>query len=55
MKICFGLILSFFISNVLAQNDSTKTLIFSGYGELYYSHDFDQFVDEEKSNFIYKF
>jgi hypothetical protein len=45
--------LSLFSSTVFTQNDSTKRLIFSRYGELYYSEDFDQFVDEEKPNFIY--
>ncbi|MDP1816227.1 MAG: porin [Leadbetterella sp.] len=53
MKLCLGLMLSFLASTVCAQNDSTKILTFSGYAELYYSQDFDQFVDEEKPNFIY--
>lgn len=53
MKIWIGLILSVFSSAVFAQKDSTKALTFSGYGELYYSQDFNQFVDKEKPNFIY--
>ncbi|MCF8325259.1 MAG: porin [Leadbetterella sp.] len=53
MRVYLCLILSYIVSVVKAQNDSTKTLTFSGYGELYYSQDFDQFVDEEKPNFIY--
>ena len=53
MKLCLGLMLSFLASTVCAQKDSTKILTFSGYAELYYSQDFDQFVDEEKPNFIY--
>lgn len=53
MKIYLGLMLSFFANAVFAQNDSTKTLTFSGYGELYYRQDFTKVVDEEKPNFIY--
>jgi len=36
-----------------SQNDSSAHLIFSGYGELYYSFDFAKPTNKEKSNFIY--
>ncbi len=53
MKVYLCLILFYVVSVVKAQNDTTNTFTFTGYGELYYSQDFDQFVDEEKPNFIY--
>lgn len=37
----------------IAQNDSSKKLSFSGFGELYYSYDFGKPSNHEKPNFIY--
>ena len=53
MKVYLCLILFYVVSVVKAQNDTTKTLTFTGYGELYFSQDFSKVVDEEKPNFIY--
>lgn len=48
------LILTLFLSNtIFAQTDTLKKLTFSAYGELYYSYDFSNPVNHEKSNFIY--
>jgi hypothetical protein len=38
---------------VSAQNDSTKKLIISAYGELYYSYDFSKPQNHEKAGFLY--
>lgn len=53
MRVYLCLILSYVVSVVKAQNDSTKALTFSGYGELYFSQDFTKVVEQEKPNFIY--
>lgn len=43
-----------FISiQAFSQSDSLKKWKFSGYGELYYSYDFSEPANHEKSNFIY--
>ena len=38
---------------LFAQHDSVKNLTYSAYGECYYSYDFSQPSDHEKSNFLY--
>jgi hypothetical protein len=38
---------------VYSQNDSLKKLNFNAYGELYYSYDFSNPQNHEKSNFLY--
>jgi len=38
---------------VLAQTDTIKKLVFSGYGELYYSYDFSKPQNHEKPDFLY--
>lgn len=48
------LILTLFIANtIFAQTDTLKKLTFSAYGELYYSYDFSNPTNHEKSNFLY--
>jgi Putative beta-barrel porin-2, OmpL-like. bbp2 len=38
---------------LFAQNDTLKKLTFSAYAEIYYSYDFANPSNHEKSNFIY--
>lgn len=53
MKFRF-LIFSLFISNfIFAQSDTTKTITYSAYGEFYYSYDFSNPNNHEKSDFLY--
>jgi Putative beta-barrel porin-2, OmpL-like. bbp2 len=40
-------------NNLFAQNDSTKKITYSAYGEYYYSYDFSEPSKHEKSNFLY--
>ncbi len=50
------ILFTFFVLQVtilVAQNDSTKKLTFSGYGELYYGYDFSKPQNHEKQIFIY--
>ena len=49
IAICF----CFFQLALFAQSDSAKAFSFSGYGEVYYSYDFSNPSNHEKSNFIY--
>jgi hypothetical protein len=54
MKYHFTLIALLATLTLFAQSDdSTKTLSFSGYAELYYSYDFSKPANHEKPNFIY--
>lgn len=46
-------LLTFFTTTLFAQNDSTKKLTFSAYGEIYYSYDFSKPQNHEKSSFLY--
>jgi hypothetical protein len=52
-KTIFFSILLLQTCNLFAQNDTTKPLTFSGYGELYYSYDFAKPSNHEKPNFLY--
>jgi hypothetical protein len=40
-------------TNGFSQKDSSKKITFSAYGELYYSYDFSNPANHEKSNFLY--
>jgi hypothetical protein len=42
-----------FVNTISAQTDSLKKLTYSAYGELYYSYDFSNPSNHEKSNFLY--
>lgn len=53
MKFRFLLIIIFVTIKAYSQNDSLKKLNFSAYGELYYSYDFSNPQNHEKSNFLY--
>ncbi len=55
MVVCYVLV--FFYNKTLAQDSSAnnKSLVFSGYAELYYSYDFDNPGKNEKPSFIYNF
>ena len=50
----FLIIIVFFQGLFLfAQSDTLKKFSFSGYGEIYYSYDFSNPANHEKSSFIY--
>lgn len=53
MKFRFLLFLLLIALKTYSQNDSLKKLNFSAYGELYYSYDFSNPYNREKSNFLY--
>jgi hypothetical protein len=53
MKFRFSLFLLLIALKTFSQNDSLKKLNFSAYGELYYSYDFSNPQNNEKSNFLY--
>jgi hypothetical protein len=53
MKFRFSLFLLLIAFKTFSQNDSLKKLNFSAYGELYYSYDFSNPPNHEKSNFLY--
>lgn len=53
MKFRFSLFLLLIAIKTFSQNDSLKKLNFSAYGELYYSYDFSNPQNHEKSNFLY--
>lgn len=53
MKFRFSLFLLLIALKTFSQNDSLKKLNFSAYGELYYSYDFSNPQNHEKSNFLY--
>ena len=53
MKYIFFLVLVFQVGFVFAQDDSLNKLNMSAYAELYYSYDFSNPQNHEKSNFIY--
>jgi hypothetical protein len=53
MKFRFSLFLLLIALKTFSQNDSLKKLSFSAYGELYYSYDFSNPPNHEKSNFLY--
>jgi hypothetical protein len=53
MKFRFLLFLLLIALKIYSQNDSLKKLNFSAYGELYYSYDFSNPYNHEKSNFLY--
>jgi hypothetical protein len=53
MKFNFFLFFTFIMFESYAQNDTLKKLNFTGYGELYYSYDFSNPQNHEKSNFLY--
>ena len=42
-----------FANNLFAQSDTLNKLTFSAYGELYYSYDFSNPANHEKSSFLY--
>ena len=53
MKFRFLLFFTLITINTYSQNDSLKKLNFTGYGEFYYSYDFSNPQNHEKSNFLY--
>jgi hypothetical protein len=53
MKYTLLLLITIASLKTYAQNDSTKKLTFSAYGEMYYSYDFAKPQNHEKPNFIY--
>jgi hypothetical protein len=53
MKFGFLLFLLLIAFKTYSQNDSLKKLNFRAYGELYYSYDFSNPYNHEKSNFLY--
>jgi hypothetical protein len=53
MKFNFFLLFTLIVCESYAQNDTLKKLNFTGYGELYYSYDFSNPQNHEKSNFLY--
>ena len=53
MKIRFLFFIILISLQAFSQNDSLKKLNFSAYGELYYSYDFSNPQNHEKSNFLY--
>ena len=53
MKIGFLFFIVLIPLQAFSQNDSLKKLNFSAYGELYYSYDFSNPQNHEKSNFLY--
>jgi hypothetical protein len=53
MKFRFSLFLLLIALKTFSQNDGLKKLNFSAYGELYYSYDFSNPQNHEKSNFLY--
>ncbi len=53
MKFRFLLFIILSTLKAHAQNDSLKKITFSAYGEMYYSYDFSNPQNHEKSNFLY--
>jgi hypothetical protein len=53
MKFRFLLFFTLITIKTYSQNDSLKKLNFTGYGEFYYSYDFSNPQNHEKSNFLY--
>lgn len=53
MKFRLSLFLLLIALNTFSQNDTLKKLNFSAYTELYYSYDFSNPQNHEKSNFLY--
>ena len=53
MKFRFLLLTILISLQAYSQNDSLKKLNFSAYGELYYSYDFSNDQNRQKSNFLY--
>ncbi len=53
MKFAQFIFVFFLVNNVFAQTDTIKKLSLSAYGELYYSYDFSNPANHEKSNFLY--
>jgi hypothetical protein len=53
MKIRFLFFIVLISLQAFSQNDSLKKLNFGAYGELYYSYDFSNPQNHEKSNFLY--
>jgi hypothetical protein len=53
MKFRFLLFILLITLKAYSQNDSLKKLNFNAYGELYYSYDFSNPQNHEKSNFLY--
>lgn len=53
MKFRLSLFLLLIALNTFSQNDTLKKLNFSAYSELYYSYDFSNPQNHEKSNFLY--
>ncbi len=53
MKLRLLLILPFLYLQAYSQNDSLKKINFSAYGEFYYSYDFSNPINHEKSDFLY--
>ncbi len=53
MKFRFLLFIILLSFQAYSQNDTLKKLNFSAYGELYYSYDFSNPQNHEKSNFLY--
>ncbi len=53
MKFRLSLFLLLIALKTFSQNDTLKKLNFSAYGELYYSYDFSNPQNHEKSNFLY--
>jgi hypothetical protein len=53
MNLKFLILILCFANKLLAQTDSLKKITYSAYGELYYSYDFSNPPNNEKSNFLY--
>jgi hypothetical protein len=53
MKFNFFLFFTFIVFESYAQNDTLKKLNFTGHEEMYYSYDFSNPQNHEKSNFLY--
>lgn len=53
MKFRLLAIVLLFANNIFAQKDSSHKITFSGYGELFYSYDFSNPANHEKSGFLY--
>ncbi len=53
----YQLVLTLLLSVIIchAQTDDQKSLVFSGYAELYYSYDFSNPANHEKPSYIYNF
>jgi len=53
MKFRILVFLSLISQQIFSQNDTLKKLNFSAFGDLYYSYDFSNPQNHEKSNFLY--